>query len=81
MLTFYVESSDGKPTPANNVVEYLRQKLRVDAKILGFTVKKLRTTICQNDCSGHGVCDEQTRICECDAFWMHDLVKVNLISH
>jgi hypothetical protein len=47
---------------------------------LGFTVTKLQTTICQNNCSGHGVCVEQTRKCECEAFWMQDMFKVYLKS-
>lgn len=70
-ITFYVESSDSKPLAANDVVNHLREKLKVDAKLLGFSVAKLQTTICQNNCSGHGVCDEQTRRCICEAFWMH----------
>lgn len=78
MLTFYVESPEGNPTSANEVVQHLRQKLRVDAGILGFSVAKLQTAICQNNCSGHGVCNEQTRECECEAFWMRDMFKVYL---
>ncbi|XP_023029330.2 dyslexia-associated protein KIAA0319-like protein isoform X1 [Leptinotarsa decemlineata] len=80
LLSFYIENAEGKPTPANEVVQYLRQKLRVDASLLGFTVTKLQTTICQNNCSGHGVCDEQTRECKCEAFWMQDMFKFYLGS-
>ncbi|XP_072383084.1 dyslexia-associated protein KIAA0319-like protein [Diabrotica undecimpunctata] len=78
LITFYVDDSTGKPTPANDVVHYLRQKLRVDASLLGFSVEKLQTSICQNNCSGHGVCDELTRKCKCEAFWMQDMFKVYL---
>lgn len=70
IITFYVETPDGKPLPANNVVQHLRQKLKVDASLLGFSVASLKTTICQNNCSGHGVCNEETRDCICEAFWM-----------
>lgn len=70
VISFYVSTADGKPLPANEVVEYLRQKLKIDASILGFSVSGLRTTICQNNCSGHGACNEQTRECICEAFWM-----------
>lgn len=70
MISFYVETQDGNPLSANEVVEYLRQKLRVDASLLSFSVASLKTTVCQNNCSGHGVCDEQTRDCICEAFWM-----------
>lgn len=78
LITFYVDDSAGKPAPANDVVHYLRQKLHVDASLLGFSVEKLQTTICQNNCSGHGVCDELTRKCKCEAFWMQDMFKVYL---
>lgn len=70
-ITFYVEMPDSKPLAANDVVQHLREKLKVDARLLGFSVAKLQTTVCQNNCSGHGVCDEQTRRCICEAFWMH----------
>lgn len=69
-ITFYVETQDSKPLPANDVVHHLREKLKVDASLLGFSVVKLQTNICQNNCSGHGVCDEQSRRCICEAFWM-----------
>nr|CAI5843930.1 unnamed protein product [Callosobruchus analis] len=78
VVTFYVEGSNGKLIPANDVVHHLRDKLRVDASLLGFTVANLRTAVCQNDCSGHGVCDEVTRQCRCEAFWMQDMFKVYL---
>ncbi|XP_060521492.1 dyslexia-associated protein KIAA0319 homolog [Cylas formicarius] len=77
-ITFYLESSDGLPVSANEVVRHLRQKLKIDASLLGFSIAKLQTAICQNNCSGHGVCDELTRVCTCEAFWMHDLFKVYL---
>lgn len=76
VITFYVETTDGKPVPANEVVHHLREKLRVDASLLGFSVNQLQTHICQNNCSGHGVCNVETRKCICEAFWMQDLFKV-----
>ncbi|XP_050298376.1 dyslexia-associated protein KIAA0319-like protein [Anthonomus grandis grandis] len=79
-LTFYLEGSQGQPVGANEVVQHLRQKLQVDASLLGFSVAKLQTSICQNNCSGHGVCNEVTRECECEVFWMHDMFKVYLNS-
>ncbi|KAJ8910157.1 hypothetical protein NQ315_007486 [Exocentrus adspersus] len=77
-LSFYIESSSGKLIPGNEVVQHLRQKLWVDASLLGFSVAKLQTAICQNNCSGHGICNEQTRECECEAFWMRNLFNVYL---
>lgn len=69
-ITFYVETADGKALAANDVVNHLREKLKVDAGLLGFSIAKLQTFVCQNNCSGHGVCDEQSRNCVCEAFWM-----------
>lgn len=79
MLTFYLEAGDGLPIPANTVVQHLRTKFQVDASLLGFSVSTLQTSICQNNCSGHGVCNEVTRSCECEVFWMH-VSYVALIS-
>ncbi|CAG9767299.1 unnamed protein product [Ceutorhynchus assimilis] len=79
-LTFYIEDSNSQPVGANEVVKHLRQKLLVDASLLSFSVAKLQTAICQNNCSGHGVCSEVTRECECEVFWMHDMFKVYLKS-
>lgn len=78
IITFYVDGIDGKPLPANDVVKHLREKLRIDASLMGFSVAKLQTVICQNNCSGHGVCDVQTRKCKCEVFWMQDMFKVYL---
>lgn len=78
IISFYVETPDGQPTPANEVVPYLRQKFRVDASLLRFPISKLQTAICQNNCSGHGVCNEKTRKCKCEVFWMQDMFKVYL---
>ncbi|XP_066137669.1 dyslexia-associated protein KIAA0319-like protein [Euwallacea fornicatus] len=77
-LTFYLEGANSLPVGANEVVGHLRQKLQVDARLLGFSVAKLQTAICQNNCSGHGVCNEVTRECTCEVFWMHDMFKVYL---
>lgn len=75
IIQFYIEQSDGKSMDANMVVKHFREKLKVDADILGFSVSGLQTVICQNNCSGHGLCDERTRICKCDTFWMRDMLK------
>lgn len=79
-LKFYVETEDGKAVAANEVVYHLRDKLKVDASLLGFSIGKLQTFICQNNCSGHGVCNEITRLCECETFWMPDMINRYLNS-
>lgn len=78
ILTFYVESPDGKVISATAIVRELKQRLKLDESLLGFSVVSLKTKICQNNCSGHGVCNEETRKCLCEAFWMQDLFRFYL---
>ncbi|KAL5280452.1 KIAA0319L family protein [Megaselia abdita] len=74
ILIFYVEklSVDGKfiTIPGKQVQQILKDKLWKDASILGTTFPDVRTTVCQNQCSGHGICNAVTRGCICDTFWM-----------
>ncbi|CAD6999550.1 dyslexia-associated protein KIAA0319-like protein [Ceratitis capitata] len=74
ILVFYVESigPDGQSHPVNGltVEQLLKDKLQRDAGLLGTDFTDIRTTICQNKCSGHGVCNPVTRACICEAFWM-----------
>lgn len=51
----------------------LKEKFWRDAIILGASISDIRTTICQNTCSGHGVCNSETRACLCETFWMPDI--------
>ncbi|GLH15388.1 Dyslexia-associated protein KIAA0319-like protein [Gryllus bimaculatus] len=44
------------------------------------SVASNQTAVCQNNCSGHGVCDQATRQCLCEAFWMQDLIAKHLGS-
>ncbi|CAB3383148.1 Hypothetical predicted protein [Cloeon dipterum] len=55
------------------VVKTLRAKLRQDPGLLDLPVALIETVVCQNNCSNHGTCDEATRQCLCEAFWMQDL--------
>ncbi|XP_073820861.1 dyslexia-associated protein KIAA0319-like protein [Musca autumnalis] len=73
ILVFYVESEKaGKPTPVDGLTieRQLKEKLQRDASILGTVFADVRTVVCQNPCSGHGVCNSDTRACFCEAFWM-----------
>jgi len=71
-LIFYVSSPSGS-VPGPQVVETLKAKLAQDSFLLQLSVVHIQTVICQNNCSGHGVCDQETRSCLCETFWMHDL--------
>lgn len=58
---------------ALEVQQILKEKFWKDYSILGSSIAEIRTVVCQNDCSGHGVCDQETRSCICDTFWMPDI--------
>ncbi|XP_008209692.1 dyslexia-associated protein KIAA0319 isoform X1 [Nasonia vitripennis] len=77
VLVFYVEKKGGKSTmPGPEVVNKLKEKLRQDSGILQLSVANVDTAICQNNCSGHGTCDQETRLCLCEAFWMQNLIQL-----
>lgn len=62
----------GKAIPVDGLTieRLLKEKLQRDASILGTVFADVRTVVCQNPCSGHGVCNSDTRACFCEAFWM-----------
>ncbi|XP_066597643.1 dyslexia-associated protein KIAA0319-like protein [Prorops nasuta] len=76
IIVFYVEKKGAKTTiPGSEVVKKLREKFRQDSGLLQLSVVNVDTVVCQNDCSGHGVCDQETRLCLCEAFWMQNLIQ------
>ncbi|PSN49545.1 hypothetical protein C0J52_04994 [Blattella germanica] len=81
VIVFYVEQKGGKGViPGPTVVERLKAKLTQDSGLLELSVANIQTAICQNNCSGHGVCDQVSRLCQCEAFWMQDLITKYLGS-
>ncbi|XP_011314056.1 dyslexia-associated protein KIAA0319 isoform X2 [Fopius arisanus] len=75
-LVFYVQEKGKKISlPGIEVVRRLREKLWQDSGLLQLSVTSIDTAICQNNCSGHGVCDEESRQCLCHAFWMQNLIQ------
>ncbi|XP_016965332.1 dyslexia-associated protein KIAA0319-like protein [Drosophila biarmipes] len=70
VLVFYVNDGQGKALAGLQVERQLRTQLQKDASILGAFAVDIRTSVCQNDCSGHGTCNPISRACICEAFWM-----------
>lgn len=58
----------------------LRDKLWSGSNIVGMPISDIRSTVCQNPCSGHGNCNADTRACMCDTFWMPNLYYFSGIS-
>lgn len=76
VLVFYVEKKGDKTSLlGGEVVQRLKEKLRQDSGLLLLPVVNIDTAVCQNNCSGHGVCDQETRQCMCEAFWMQNVLK------
>ncbi|XP_076654438.1 dyslexia-associated protein KIAA0319 [Halictus rubicundus] len=76
VLVFYVAKKGGQTTmPGPEVVKRLKEKLTQDSGLLQLSVANIDTAVCQNNCSGHGVCDQETRSCMCEAFWMQNLIQ------
>lgn len=81
VIVFYVEQRNGKGIlPGPVVVARLKEKLMQDSGLLELSVANIQTAVCQNNCSGHGVCDQVTRQCLCEAFWMQNLIVKHLGS-
>lgn len=49
-------------------------------KILDYSIVRLDLTVCQNNCSGHGFCDQKTKQCICEAFWMPNLFSSSVFG-
>ena len=84
VLHFLVELTDEqgnvKVMPGVKAVNELKMKLRGGADILDLKLLDLDTLICQNDCSGHGTCQQATRTCLCESFWIENFFRKILMD-
>ncbi|EPB71761.1 hypothetical protein ANCCEY_09163 [Ancylostoma ceylanicum] len=57
------------------VVQFTRfEELPQDGRLRAvFWARSHSKTDCKLDCSGHGVCNDATKQCECDSFWMGNI--------
>jgi len=65
----------------------MNHKLLVLTKLLLFfqdifdiKVLELDTLECQNSCSGHGKCQQASRVCICEPFWIENFVRKHLMD-
>ena len=66
--------------PGVDVVAELEAKLKASQDILDLKVLELDTLECQNTCSGHGKCQQATRTCMCEPFWIENFVRKQLMD-
>ncbi|KAK6057568.1 EGF-like domain protein [Cooperia oncophora] len=55
---------------AERIVSILRQETSM---LSDFRISVIQTLYCKLNCSGHGKCNDATKQCECDSFWMGNL--------
>lgn len=83
-ITFYMtdirkESRNIRPGPETS--KLLKEQLESsNYHILNYKVLSLDTIVCQNNCSGHGFCDNKSKRCVCDAFWMQNFFLFNVMN-
>lgn len=80
VIIFYVETVIGDKRiiwSGLEIVKLLKKTISSSLKILDFHITQFDTFVCQNNCSGHGICDSITRRCHCDEFWMEDFLRAH----
>ncbi|CAG5134556.1 unnamed protein product, partial [Candidula unifasciata] len=81
-ITFQVlHQGKGTTTVMNGIQALQTLKSKVNyGKILEYTIVRLDLSVCQNNCSGHGHCDQKTKQCVCEAFWMSSVFSSSIFS-
>ena len=85
ILQFIVELKDSEAGSVKiksgvKSVEELKMKLRGADDYIGLKLVDLDTLICQNECSGHGFCKQETRTCVCESFWIENFIRRGLMD-
>nr|CDJ96805.1 dyslexia-associated protein KIAA0319-like [Haemonchus contortus] len=65
-----VPISSGVVVKAERAVAILRQETTM---LSDFQISTIQTLYCKLNCSGHGKCNDATKLCECDSFWMGNI--------
>eukprot|EP00092_Neocalanus_flemingeri_P001829 GFUD01001950.1.p1 GENE.GFUD01001950.1~~GFUD01001950.1.p1 ORF type:complete len:942 (-),score=163.76 GFUD01001950.1:271-3096(-) len=77
---FSTINSKTKSLSGVEVVSQLKRELEADSELLGVPVVSIDTLICQNQCGGHGDCDQATRECICQPAWMENIFHRRLMA-
>ncbi|XP_078665595.1 dyslexia-associated protein KIAA0319-like protein isoform X1 [Branchiostoma floridae x Branchiostoma belcheri] len=70
-----INTQTGVVQDGGSVLAKLKRKLKAGSEVLDFKVVQVDTVVCQNNCSGHGVCNSFTKLCQCDSFWVQNPFK------
>lgn len=76
-LRFLAYTNNGNDAMSGpEVVRVLRKEVMAETSgILDIPLVSVDTTVCQNNCSGHGECVEATRECRCHTWWMESFLR------
>lgn len=77
VLILYGQNDKGEVLDGGELARQLRVRIRQDDGLLQFRIVSVDTVLCQDQCSGHGVCQDSPggRECLCNAFWMENFLK------
>eukprot|EP00112_Aurelia_sp_Birch-Aquarium-sp1_P020995 Seg554.6 transcript_id=Seg554.6/GoldUCD/mRNA.D3Y31 product="Dyslexia-associated protein KIAA0319-like protein" protein_id=Seg554.6/GoldUCD/D3Y31 len=59
------------------VANLLKQKVGYHGILSEYKMLRVEPYICRNNCSSHGYCDRNSKLCVCDSFWMQNIFKAN----
>ncbi|XP_057309801.1 dyslexia-associated protein KIAA0319-like protein isoform X2 [Hydractinia symbiolongicarpus] len=75
-LVFYVKDPNmNRMYDGKYIADLLKQKVGFGGKLFDITMMRVSPYICRNNCSNHGYCDDATKECICDTFWMSNFFK------
>ncbi|XP_062573171.1 dyslexia-associated protein KIAA0319-like protein isoform X1 [Saccostrea cucullata] len=67
--------------PGLETAKLLKEQLESSNNhILNYKVLSIDTIVCQINCSGHGYCDNKSKMCVCDAFWMQNFFIFHVLN-
>ncbi|EDV22385.1 uncharacterized protein TRIADDRAFT_28661 [Trichoplax adhaerens] len=76
-VVFYIVDDNGKVQKGAEIVSTLKSKAfkNLNRK---YWIVAIDTYLCHNNCSGHGVCDNLSKRCVCNSFWMENFIKAGI---
>uniref|UniRef100_A0A915HKQ1 Uncharacterized protein n=1 Tax=Romanomermis culicivorax TaxID=13658 RepID=A0A915HKQ1_ROMCU len=60
---------------ARSIVDYMDERLNDFQLLCDYKILNFNTKYCKNRCSGRGYCDNMTKMCHCNSFWMPNFIK------
>ena len=81
VLFYVLEQKLSTVKRGSGVRDLISRKLDAEPKRYTFDTIMVETYICQNNCSGHGNCNSFTKQCECDGFWMENVISRKFLGH